>query len=127
DLRAIEDHELDGPTIDAREHRRYCRNRDNHALQSVAFRGTHGRSSPRLYLWSGAQGTRRSVCANDAQRNEFRLLIAFLSGKDRTTACADVYSRDPLRVLVTSRDVRELAITVGRSARFTTRRTRCAL
>jgi len=70
-------------------------------LRSVEMQGAPGRG----YTSGQALSSRRSVCANDAGRNELLLLVTFLSGKDRATTGADIHPGDRLRVPVAGGDV----------------------
>ena len=88
--------------VSVKDHRR---NGTHNALQLVALSGTSGRTGARLYLGSGARCTRGSLCSNDAEGNEFCLLITFVSGEDRATTCTNTYSGHHLRLPVAGGDV----------------------
>ncbi len=116
DLRPLEDHESDGPAFDAGNIKDIAgtelTTRFN-LLRSVELQGAPARG----YTSGQALAALEEVFARDnAEGDEFRVLVAVVSGEDRAAARADFHYGDRLRLPVARRDVRELATAVGRAA-----------
>src|SRR5438309_996508 len=78
----------------------------------------------RRQLRAGSRRARRGLPEDDASGDRLRLLVAVLSGEDRSTVRADVHPGHRVRLPAAGRDVRELAPALGRAARLAARRPR---